>query len=101
MGKLRRFTAERLKEKRVLRRIGEMVLSSYHVAYLHQGVIDRDREIVCGVSIGLDDHEVIELGIVEGDVAASYVDRILAVAADRTVVEGDIAAIAMDKFLRS
>ena len=68
MGEAREGMTERAEQQDVLGRVRQVVLTADHVADLHRGVIDDDREVVERIPVGTDDHEVpAEVGDVDLD----------------------------------
>ena len=74
MGERGHRLAEAAEQQDVLGRVAQVVLAPDHVADLHRGVVDRDREVVERGSVGPDDDEVAaEVGDVDLDVTANDV----------------------------
>ena len=71
----RRWRAERLKQQHVLRRVRDVIVSSNHVIDLHLHIVHDDREVVGGVAVRAEQHEVFDAGGVELDWAVDRVDE--------------------------
>ena len=75
MCKHRRLRAERLKQKHVFRGVRDVVVSSNHMRNLHLHVVYDDREMVGGVAVRAEQHEVFNAGRIELDWAVDRVDK--------------------------
>ena len=70
VGEERRRPAEGLVEAQVAWRAGEPLLGPEHVADLHIVVVDHVGEVVCGEAVGLEQYEVVDQRVLEGDAAS-------------------------------
>ena len=71
----RQGTADRLREQNVLGRGGEQVLASHNVGDTEVDVVDGAGEVIGGGAVGAKNDEIVDLGVVELDVAAHFVDK--------------------------
>lgn len=65
--------AEALVQQVVLGRGGEVLAAPYHVGDAHQVVVHHVGEIVGGQAVGLDEHLVVQGGVLHRDVAEDHV----------------------------
>ena len=65
--------AEGLVEQDVLGGGGDPFLGADHVGDVHEVVVDDVGEVVGGEAVGLEEDLVVDVGVVEGDVAAEFV----------------------------
>jgi hypothetical protein len=63
----RRPGSERLIEEDLLRRVRDVIVAADHVADRHLHIVDDDREMVGGLAVRSQDHEVLDVGVLEHD----------------------------------
>ena len=73
MRERRRLGAECTKEQDVLRRVGKMIVAARYMRDLHVDVVNDDREVVRGITIGTKEDEVVDQLSFEADVAADQI----------------------------
>ena len=67
MREARRLALERLVEKHLLRRVRDVIVAANDVRDPHLHIVGNHREVVGGVTIGAQDDEVFDVGVVERD----------------------------------
>ena len=68
-----RHLAQRLEDKQLARRVGEVVVTADHVGDAHLGVVDGDREVVEDRAVRTSDHRVVLKRVLEPDLTADRV----------------------------
>ena len=69
----RRLGAERLQDHQLARRVGDVVGAAHDVRDAHVVVVDGDREVVERAAVAARDDEVVDVLVLEGDLAADDV----------------------------
>ncbi len=73
VNELRRLPAEGPEDEDVPGQAGDPLFASEDVRDLHQVIVHHGRQVVGGVAVRLQDHEVVERGVLEDDLAADLV----------------------------
>ena len=73
MRERRNRPAERLIQQHVLGRVRDVIVAAHHVRDLHVDVVDDDRQVIGGLAVRPQDHEVFDVRIVECDRAVDEI----------------------------
>ena len=73
MGELRHLRLQRAIDVDLARRVVDVVVAAHHVSDRHVEVVDHHREVVGRHQIGARDHQIVECGIRNADVALDEV----------------------------
>jgi len=75
-----------LVEQDVLGDAGQPLVGPHDVRDLHQGIVHHVGQVVGGVAVGLEEHQVIQPGVVNGDVAMEHIGE------GRLALQGNLEA---------
>src|SRR5262245_1618897 len=73
------WETERLKDRHLARRVGQVIIPSHNVGDVHQGIIDHDRKVVRRIPVGTKDDQIIQDIVIKYDRALDkIIDNCLA-----------------------
>src|SRR5688500_6475875 len=72
---LRRRLRERVVEQYLLRRVGDVIVATNDMRDRHVDVVDDDGEVIGGIAVGAQDDEILDVLVLERDLAAHQIDE--------------------------
>src|SRR5262245_38529406 len=59
--------SERLKDRHLSRRIGEVIISTYDMRYVHERIVHDDRKVIGGIAVGPQNDQIVQYIVLEHD----------------------------------